>query len=502
MIASERPLFTADQISMSFAGVQVLSQVSVSCFAGEVHAIIGENGAGKSTLMKIMGGYLQPKSGRLLDNDILLVLASPAVAEAKGIVLVHQEILLAPHLTVAQNIFLGRELHRGILVDDREMNKQANGFLAELGAHISATDVVERLSIANRQLVQIARALSVPHRVVIFDEPTASLTPTECDALFNVIEQLKAKNCAVIYISHRLNEVKRISDRVSVLRDGRLITSLNTADVEPIEMAKLMVGRDMNRLFPLKNPQASHKVALEANNFQVPGYVSDASFKLHYGEILGFAGLVGAGRTELFEGIMGLRTGHGEVLRDAAPVHYKTPGAANAAGIVYVTEDRKGKGLLLDNSLGFNLTLAAIRRFSHRMIMDLKSEKSALDTAIHEFDIRTKSATLLAGQLSGGNQQKLLLAKMMELKPAIIVIDEPTRGVDIGAKGQIYEFIVQLAAKGLAVVVISSEMPELIGLCHRVMVMNAGRVVGEVSGGKMTEKEIVVLATGVVEQAA
>lgn len=498
----EMTLLRAEHISMSFSGVEVLKDVSIACRAGEVHAIIGENGAGKSTLMKILGGYLSPKSGQLTENGKIITLQSPSAAEVHGIVLVHQEILLAPDLTIAQNIFLGRELTRGPFVNDREMNAQANVLLRGLSTDIDADTKVSNLSIANRQLVQIARALSVPHRVVIFDEPTASLTLVESEALFKVIASLKAQNCAVVYISHRLNEVKRISDIVTVLRDGKVVAERLTSELEPSEMARLMVGRELAQLYPPKQFVGKQQVALEVDDFNVPGFVRHASFQLRYGEILGFAGLVGAGRTELFEGIAGLRPAMGRIMRDGAEIKIANFHQAETAGIVYVTEDRKGKGLLLASDLVMNLTLAATRKFSRFLLMQSGAEREAYRKAVSEFDIRAKSSAMLAGQLSGGNQQKLLFAKMMTMGPKVVIFDEPTRGVDIGAKGQIYEFIAGLAAKGMAVVVISSEMPELIGLCHRAIVMHGGEIAGEVAGDQMTEQEIVVLATGIARKAA
>ena len=499
---SKSVVYSAAHIGMSFSGVEVLKDVSIACRAGEVHAIIGENGAGKSTLMKILGGYLAPKTGQLFINEQATVLKSPSAAEALGIVLVHQEILLTPDLTVAQNIFLGRELRRGPFVNDPVMNAQARALLSELSADINCGETVKNLSIANRQLVQIARALSVPHKVVIFDEPTASLTTGECEALFKVISGLKAKNCAVVYISHRLNEVKRISDIVTVLRDGKLVTQRLTAELESSEMARLMVGREIARLFPIKKMASEHRVALEVDGFSVPGFVRNVSFQVGYGEILGFAGLIGAGRTELFESIVGLRPGSGRVSRDGAEIKIANFKQAENAGIVYVTEDRKGKGLLLASDLLINLTLAATASFSRFLLMQNGVERDAYNKAVSEFDIRAQSSSMLAGQLSGGNQQKLLFAKMMLIGPKVVVFDEPTRGVDIGAKSQIYEFIVKLAAEGMAVVVISSELPELIGLCHRAIVMHAGERVGEVFADHMTEEDIVVLATGTGRKAA
>lgn len=497
MLASKQrpPVLTCQNLSHRYGSIEVLSAVSFEFRPGEVHAIIGENGAGKSTLMKILAGHLQPYAGKLFFEGQELSFATPHEAEARGIVLVHQEILLAPHLTVAQNIFLGRELRRFLSVDDAAMNAQTAQVLQRLGADIGPTDVVETLSIAQRQLVQIARALLVPQHLVIFDEPTASLTPTETDALLKVIAGIKASGVAVLYISHRLQEVKRIADRVSVLRDGKLVESRIAEGLEPIDMARLMVGRDMAQLYPHRQISKG-EMALEVRSFTVPGFAEDASLHVCCGEIVGVAGLIGAGRTELFEGLSGLRSGRGDIRVNGKSLGAKTPKAAMDAGLVYLSEDRKGKGLLLAQALGLNLTLASLEKFSFGLMIDLAKEQAALAQAASDFDIRARSPAMLAGQLSGGNQQKLLLAKMMQLEPKIIIIDEPTRGVDIGAKQQIYRFIADLAAAGKAVVVISSEMPEVIGLCHRCYVMRAGRIVAEVAGETMTEEQIVVYATG------
>ncbi|MGF7159934.1 ribose transport system ATP-binding protein [Rhodoligotrophos appendicifer] len=493
---SSVPLAAVD-ISMSFGPVEVLSHIDLALRAGEIHAIIGENGAGKSTLMKILAGHLHPTGGTLKLNGTAAKLTSPVDAEKRGIVLVHQEILLAPDLTVAQNIYLGRELRRGLTLDDRAMQQGAADVLQGLDADVDPTTVVGLLSIAQRQLVQIARALLVPHQVVIFDEPTASLTPFETDALIRLILELKRKGTTVVYISHRLAEVKEIADRVTVLRDGKMVTTVEAASLEPVDMARLMVGRDVAKLYPDRTRVLAPSPVLEVDRLSVPGYVSEASFTLNEGEILGFAGLVGAGRTELFEGLVGLRSVSGAVTFRGKPVHFRTVRDSMDAGIVYLSEDRKGKGLILTRDLRMNLTLAALDQFTRGIFIDTKKEWAELDTAIARFDVRTPRNDLLAGQLSGGNQQKLLLAKMMLLDPEIIVIDEPTRGIDIGTKEQIYKFIAQLAEAGKSVVVISSEMPELIGICDRILIMRSGRIVGEVSGADMTEDEIVVHATGV-----
>jgi ribose transport system ATP-binding protein len=487
-----QPILEAVGLSRAFGPVEVLSDVSVAFRGGEAHAIIGENGAGKSTLMKLLAGHLPPTRGILRLDGGPVVLRGPVEAERRGIVLVHQEIMLAPDLTIAENMFLGRELRRGPIVDDRAMNARAREAMQVYGVAAPVDVPVGRLSIAQRQLAQIARALTVPHRVVIFDEPTASLTPVETEALLGAIRALKAKGVAVLYISHRLEEVKAIADVVTVLRDGKRVVTRPAAELELPDMARLMVGRDLLALYPPRAPAPEGPPHLV-----VDGFAEDAHFELRPGEIVGFAGLVGAGRTELFEAMFGLREGQGEIRLDGVAQRWRNARAAMRAGAVYLTEDRKGKGLLLEETLATNLTLAALAQFRRGPLVDRAKEAKALDDAIRRFDIRVADRQALAGQMSGGNQQKLLIAKMLELNPKLVVIDEPTRGVDIGAKQQIYRFIAALAAEGRSVVVISSEMAELIGLCHRILVMRGGRIVGEVAGEDMSEHAIVMLATGV-----
>ncbi|MET7241758.1 sugar ABC transporter ATP-binding protein [Methylobacterium sp. EM32] len=495
--APNAPALEASGLSKSFGAVEVLKRIDLAVRAGEVQAIIGENGAGKSTLMKILAGNQPPSRGEIRIDGEAVSFSGPADAERRGIVLVHQEILLAPDLTVAQNIYLGREIGRGVILDDRRMNEGARRAIRDLGGDLDPGTIVSRLSIAQRQLVQIARVLLVPHRIVIFDEPTASLTPHETDALLTVIRAIRRKGVGVLYISHRLAEVKDIADRVTVLRDGSLVASHPASALQPADMARLMVGRDVAKLYPDRHAAAARETVLEVDRFTVPGHAQEASFRLGKGEILGFAGLVGAGRTELMEGLVGLRPGRGSVRLFGRPVRFTDVQASLKAGVAYLSEDRKGKGLLLAKDLVVNLTLASLKQFGGRFRIDRRKEAEALDRAIRDFDIRTGSRTILAGQLSGGNQQKLLLAKMMLLDPKVVIIDEPTRGIDIGNKEQIYHFIAALAGEGRAIVVVSSEMPELIGICDRILVMRSGRIVGEVAGERMTENEIVQLATGV-----
>jgi ribose transport system ATP-binding protein len=494
------PIFlVAERVSKSFGPIEVLKDVSLAIETGKVHAVIGENGAGKSTLMKIIGGHLQPTSGRILMDGGERHFPSSSAAEAAGIVLIHQEILLADDLTIAENIFLGRELRRGPITDDKRMRAAASSRLALLGSALDPDAKVRGLSVANRQFVQIARALLVPHRLVIFDEPTAALTPVDAQMLFRVVSRLTSDGAAVLYISHRLHEVKSIADEITVLRDGLLVGTYNASELEPLDMARLMVGREMSKLYPARAPQPAEEVALEATDIRLSGTAAPQSFVLHRGEILGFAGLIGAGRTELMEATLGLspREGGTVSVEGQRPVLGDIR-AAMAAGIVYLSEDRKGKGVLLRQSLKTNLTLAALGRYRNGPLIDAAREEEALDRAISEFDIRVRRRNLRAGELSGGNQQKLLVAKMMQLSPRIVVFDEPTRGIDIGTKAEIYRFIAGLAEKGHSVIVISSEMQELIGLCHRILVMREGCIVGELAAREATEDKIVALATGIV----
>ncbi len=497
---SSEARLSATALSKSFGGVPVLRQVDIAVRAGELRAILGENGAGKSTLMKILSGFEQPDAGEIRLDGLPIRFRDPVDAERHGIVLVHQEQLLAAQLTVAENLFLGREHRRGPFLDRAAMRRIAVERLAALGCRVPPDAPVGRLSVAERQMVQIARALLVRRRVVVFDEPTAVLTPHEVDALFGAIRALKASGTALFYISHRLSEVERIADHVTVLRDGVRVADRPAAGLAELEMARLMVGRDMSTLFPERTPAPSGPVALAVENARVPGHVADAGFTLRSGEILGFAGLVGAGRTELFEGLLGLRPATvGRLDLFGRPAQLASPRAALAAGIVYLTEDRKGRGLLLHRDLATNLTLAS--PFSRFWLLDAAREAAALAHARAAFDIRGRPDAL-AGQLSGGNQQKLMLARSVLSSPRILIIDEPTRGIDIGTKAQIYRFVAALASAGTAVVVISSEMQELIGLCHRVVVMRRGRIAAEFPNEGLTEHDIVVHATGVGEQAA
>lgn len=494
--ASAPPTLATSELSKAYGPITVLSAVTLDIHAGEVHAVIGENGAGKSTLMKLLSGYVSPTAGHLLLDGQTTEFADAAAAEAAGVVLVHQEILLAPDLTVAENLFLGRELSRGIMVDDRAMNQRTAAVLASISAHCRPRDLVGDLSLAQRQLVQIARALLEPRKVVIFDEPTAVLANDEVAALLDVVRGLKAQGVAVLYISHRLDEVEALADRISVLRDGKMIGTWPAAELSQRHMAELMVGRQLDVLYPPKRPQPSGDPLLVVEQLSVDHAAVQASLTVRPGEVLGIGGMIGSGRTELFEGLMGLRPAHAHRIElKGQPIRQRSVSRWQEHGLVYLTEDRKGKGLLLDEPLAPNLTLQALEQIHPSLALDHQEEAAVLKTAVSRYDIRVGSVYLNVGQLSGGNQQKLLLAKILMANPSVVIIDEPTRGIDIGNKSQIYDFIDQLVRSGKACIVISSELPELIGLSDRVLVMRAGRIVAELTGKQITEQNVVYAAT-------
>ncbi len=490
-------ILSVKDICKKFGDNQVLFDLGFSLEKGEVHALIGENGAGKSTLMKILSGYYQPTSGQIFLDGKQVDVSDSRIGEALGIVLIHQEFNLAEHLTVEENIFLGREIQSGLFLDKKAMQQQSRTLLSELDCDVDPKRRIRDLSVSEKQMVEIAKAVSRNARILIMDEPTAVLTGSETDVLFRLIRRLQTQGTTIVYISHKLGEVAAIANRVTVLRDGLLVGTWPIADLDQEKMATLMVGRQLQDLYPEKTSlPPSADTVLEVEDFHVPGWVKQASFSLKRGEILGFSGLVGAGRTELMEGILGLRPGSsGKVLRNGQVLKIHTLRDAVAAGIGYLTEDRKGKGLLLEKNLRQNVTLMSLSRYG-RVLIDEAAEQQTLEQAVSTFDIRLKELNALAGSLSGGNQQKVLLAKTMEINPEIIIIDEPTRGIDIGTKQQVYQFIHDLVRQGKSCIVISSEMQEVIGLAHRVVVMRSGEVTGVLEGDALTEQEIVLYATG------
>jgi ribose transport system ATP-binding protein len=486
-----------DNIVKSFGPVQVLHGVSFELASGRVVGLLGENGAGKSTLMKILAGYEALSSGELRIDGASARFEGPRAAEARGIVMIHQEFALAEDLTIAQNIFLGHEKTRGLLLDDAAMRAETARVLQQVGLDRHPDTPVRQLIVAEKQLVEIAKALQRRARLLIMDEPTATLTPGETERLFALIAQLKADGVTVVYISHKLDEVERVTDEIVVMRDGRFVTRSETTNVTRQQMANLMVGRDLSDLYPPKTPRPSGPPLLKVQGLTVPGWARDVSFEVAPGEILGFAGLVGAGRTELFEGLLGLRPASVERVELAArQLRIHSPREAADQGITYLSEDRKGKGLHVDFGLRENLTLMALARYAAPWLKP-EAERSALKAAVAEFGIRTGSLEIPASSLSGGNQQKLALAKVLHPQPKVIVLDEPTRGVDVGAKRDIYFLIQRLAQQGRAVIVVSSELMELIGVCHRIVVMRAGVQQATLDNTEqLTEEVLIAHATG------
>ena len=484
-------------ICKDFGPVRVLHGVSFELAPGRVYGLLGENGAGKSTLMKILAGYEIVSDGALLIDGQARRFAGSRDAEACGIVLIHQEFNLAEHLTIAQNIFLGHEKRKGWLLDDGAMREEAARYLRQVGLDAGPDTRVRELIVAEKQLLEIAKALARRARFLIMDEPTATLTSSETQRLFGVMAQLKADGVTILYISHKLDEVERNTDEVIVMRDGRFVARQPTAGLSRQQMANLMVGRELSDMFPPKSVAAPDApVLLQVDGLCVPGWSHDVSFQVRAGEILGFAGLVGAGRTESFEALLGLRARSAGTLRlNGREVALRNPRQAMQHGLTYLSEDRKGKGLHVNLGLRENLTMLALERYAHPWL-DVAAEKAALARAVDDFHIRTGELGAKARMLSGGNQQKLALAKFLHADPRVVVLDEPSRGVDVGAKRDIYFLIHALAAQGRAVVVISSELIELIGLCHRVAVMRAGTLQTTLGVEHLTEEELIAHATG------
>lgn len=529
------PLLAVQSLKKSYGDIEVLHGIDFDLRRGEVHAILGENGAGKSTLVKCLAGFEPRNGGELYINamqkftdagsasslpasadnpvstqSIAVGEWTHAAAEAVGVVLIHQEFNLAEQLSVAENIFLGNEIClKGVasfFLDRKQMRDLSRDYLATLHCTIDPDTLVSNLSIADKQMVEIAKTLAKDARVLILDEPTAVLTQKESAALFELIDRLRERGAGIIYISHKLEEIERIADRITVIRDGDLVGCYPAADLSKDDMARLMVGRELSALYPqVPAPNESTNAALSVSGLHVSGTLAAESFELRCGEILAFSGLVGSGRTALFETLVGLRSAKAgscaTIKVQGNEVRLGSLADAREQGVAYLTKDRKGSGLLLDKGLRENFSLFALERFAGAII-DTRAEQSAFDKAVETFDIRMRDTSVVAGNLSGGNQQKLLLAKMLETAPDILIIDEPTRGIDIGTKSQIYHFLAELAAAGKALVIISSDMSEVIGMAHRVAVMHQGAIAGVLSGDEITEHEIMRYATGLKAAAA
>jgi ABC-type sugar transport system ATPase subunit len=495
------PVFELDNITKRFGGVVAVEDVAFELRPGEVHALVGENGAGKSTLMKVVDGLYDPDEGTLKVGGEAVSFSSPRDAEASGIAMIPQELDLFPELSVAENLFVGRRRPRtgwGGL-NWEAMRDEARKRLESLGVHLDVTSAVKRLSAAEQQIVAIARALVGEARAVIMDEPTSSLTEREARQLFGIIEDLTAENVGVVYISHRLEEIFEISDRITVLRDGHHIKTALASELDAEELVRLMVGRPLHELFT-RSESSPGETALEVKGFARDGEFEGVDLALRRGEILGLAGLVGAGRTELAQSIFGIRQpDSGEVFVEGEEVRINSPQAAMERGIFYVPEERRSQGLILPFSIKNNITLSILDRIS-RFGFVSRSERGIADKFMGELSIRGADLLAPVSRLSGGNQQKVVVAKSLAREPTILLLDEPTRGVDVGAKSEIYRLIDDLAKEGKAILLISSELEEVLSMADRILVMREGRVSGEFSRGEATQENVMTAATGGPEQ--
>ncbi|QTL97605.1 ATP-binding cassette domain-containing protein [Iocasia frigidifontis] len=491
------PLLKIDGISKSFYGTQALKDVSLEISSGEIHAICGENGAGKSTLMNVMTGIIQADSGEMYFEGEKLVDLSPRLSQGKGISIVHQELSLCQHMSVAENIFMGRvPTKKNEIVDFKKMRQDSAGILERLATEIDPATAVRDLSLSQQQMVEIAKALSINTKILILDEPTSSLTDTEAQTLFKNLRRLKEDGIAIFFISHRLNEIFEICDTYTVLRDGELIESGSIKDVSPDDIVRLMVGRELSNAYPDKGTTVG-KTVLEVKNISCEDLFSNISFSVKEKEILGIFGLVGAGRSEVARAIFGIAPiDEGELVLFDQDITSSDVNEKIAEGLVYITEDRKTQGLFLNMDIQANIIAADLEQVSKGNLLDNKLEKSLSNKYVEEMNTRYSSLKQPVKSLSGGNQQKVLLGKWLAVNPRVIILDEPTRGIDVGAKFEIHSKLRELSEKGHGIVVISSELPEILGISDRILIMHQGEIVGELSAEEATEEKIMMYASG------
>jgi len=485
-------------IRKSYALVEVLHGVDFCLGKGEVHALVGENGAGKSTLMKILGGIVQADEGSIAIDGIPVEIGGIADAERHGIGIIHQELSLVPHMTVAENIYLGHMPMKSGFVDDRAMEKGAREVLDAMGMEQIAThQKCVELTVAQQQMVEIARALLAKTRIIVMDEPTASLTARETERLFEFVNRYRKEGISIVYISHKMEEIFRIADKITVLRDGSYIGTRNTTDVTYDELVSMMVGREYTTAYPRSSFSGDGEEALRVERLSSPRLFSDISFRVRKGEILGFYGLVGSGRTEVMRAIFGIDRGaRGDIYIGGSKVDIKNPKDAIRAGIALVPESRKEHGLIVDQTIRFNAMLAVLDRLIHGIHVDNGYEKGVMDQYIRMMSIKMKSVDQPIKNLSGGNQQKVVLAKWLATTPNVIIFDEPTRGIDVGAKHEIYKLITQLADDGMAVIFISSELPEVMGLSDNLVVFHEGKQTGFLAREEIKEDTVLKYAMG------
>ncbi len=484
-------------ISKSFPGVHALDNARFELRSGEVHALVGENGAGKSTLMKVLSGIYKRDGGTIKVRGQEVDIPNPRAAQALGIAIIHQELNLAGHLTVAQNIFIGREPRVGFVLKEKALNRKAEELFQELHIHLDPHARVSGLAVAQQQMVEIAKAFSYNPDVLIMDEPTAALTETEIEELFRITRHLRERGHGIVHISHRLEELKKITDRVTVMRDGKFIDTVTTADVTIQDIISMMVGRTIFEESPELPENPSQEVVLEVRNLNRGRVIRDVSFQLRRGEILGVAGLVGAGRTEVMRAVFGADAkDSGEILIHGKAVSIKTPQDAVHAGIAYLSEDRKRYGLALPMDVEANTAMASLSKFTGPLgtIRFARTRQNALEY-VQSLAIKTPGIKQKVKNLSGGNQQKVVIAKWLTADTDILIFDEPTRGIDVGAKSEIYRLLNDLARQGKSVIMISSELPEILRMSHRILVMCEGRITGELSAAEASQERIMTYAT-------
>ncbi|SHH90249.1 sugar ABC transporter ATP-binding protein [Virgibacillus chiguensis] len=493
------PFVQMNNISKAFSGNKVLQQVDFTVNRGEIHALMGENGAGKSTLVKILTGIYTKDQGNIYVQGKQMTFSGPKHAEAYGISVIHQELNIIPHLTVAENMFLGKELTYGKtgILNRREIRRRTAEALTNLGVHdIKSEQLAGELSIGKQQMVEIAKALTTNAELIIMDEPTAALTEHEIENFFHVIKKLQADGVSIVYISHRMEEIFEICDRITVLRDGQYIGTKATPHTSFEEIVKMMVGRELGERYPARNHDVG-EVVFQVKNLQLANYFRNISFSVREGEILGVAGLMGAGRSEVMEAIFGYRKlDRGTIELNGRQVVIKHPRDAVNAGIGFITEDRKSKGLIIHASIKENIALPNLRALSRYGIIHKRKESQLISELMQKLQVRATNEMQEVKSLSGGNQQKVVIAKWLAIQPQVLILDEPTRGVDIGAKKEIYTIMNELSKKGVAIIMISSELPEVLGISDRVMVMHEGKITAFIDREEADQESIMTAATG------
>lgn len=486
-------------ISKTFGGVRALNEIHFDLEEGEIHALLGENGAGKSTLIKVLGGIYRPDGGSIAIGGKEVVMDSIRVARENGIGIIHQEIVLVPHLSIAENMFLGREILGPMgFKNMKEMFRQAQEMLDALALDIDVRTKVVDLTIAQQQMIEIAKATSFRVKILVMDEPTSSLSDEEVEKLFETMNRLKAQKVSIIYISHRMEELFRMTDRITVIRDGSYVGCVRTKETDTDQLVAMMVGRSLQNYYTRDYNTPSGEVVLSVEGLSKNGVFEDVSFQVRKGEILGFSGLVGAGRSEIMECVFGASPyDSGAIILEGKPVAFRNCLEAINSGVAMVTEDRKKTGLTLINSIVFNTTLSSLKYYMNGPLLSDAKKIETTKQYIKDLNIKALSEDVAVGRMSGGNQQKVVLAKALATKPGLLILDEPTRGVDVGAKAEIYAIMNNLVKQGMAIIMISSELPEIINMCDNVCVIREGRKTGEIHHSELSQEKIMKLATGV-----